>query len=90
MISDLEIERLKRSDKMTPEELLKLALHDVQNNSAHDNGGPVVKIFVLAVVETAEGRHSLVTYEAGFNGPAESVGYLSAFQDKEMRRWYDK
>lgn len=87
MVTDLEIERLKRSGKLTPEEILKYALHDAQNHTANEPGEPMIKVMVLAVVETTTKRHKLVTYVSGFSSPAEQMGYLEAFRDKELRRW---
>ena len=87
MVTDLEIERLKRSDKLTPEEILKYAMHDAENRTANEPGEPMIKVMVLAVVEVASKRHKLVTYVSGFANPAEQMGYLEAFRDKELRRW---
>jgi hypothetical protein len=85
IIVDLDFERKKRElDCMaiTPDELMRLALDDLQNGDYPN----AKKCLLLIVEEDAEGRRRIHPYRSGVTRP-EEVGFLSQWQFYRMRAW---
>ena len=89
-IHDLNMARIEREDdntKVTPEQLLALALKHLQNGEVGKvKEAKPIAAFLCIIMEEPDGGQTLEGYRCGLKRDQE-IGYLEVYKQQEIRRW---